>query len=279
MNRGDPPVHEVYAIRYATVERQASDNFLRRDGHDGVMPLDFFVWLIRGPGADVLVDTGFSAASALARKRSFITHPADALRAMGVAPENVAHLVLTHLHYDHAGNTGDFTGARIHLQDDEMQYATGRYMCHPGLSHFFAVEDVKTMVQHSFDGRTEFHDGDGCVLPGVTLHRIGGHTHGLQVVRVFTARGWVVLASDAAHYYGNLEERNPFPAVLDLGEMLEGYRLLDRLADSREHIVPGHDPEVMRRYRRLDMEGVEAVALHEPPSAPAAGPAGQLSRA
>lgn len=263
----DTPAYEVYAIRYATVERLAVDNFLRRDGHDGVMPLDFYVWLIRGPGVEVLVDTGFSAEAAAARNRRFITPPPDALRAMGVAPEAVSHLVLTHLHYDHAGNTRAFTGARIHLQDDEMQYATGRYMCHPGLNHFFAVEDVKTMVQHTFDGRTEFHDGDGTVLPGITLHRIGGHTHGLQVVRVFTRRGWMVLASDAAHYYRNLQERNPFPAIFNLGEMLEGYRLLDRLADSREHIVPGHDPEVMRRYRRLDIAGVEAVALHEAPCA------------
>ena len=168
------------------------------------------------------MDTGFSAESAAARNRRFITPPADALRAMGVARESIAHLVLTHLHYDHAGNTGAFTGARIHLQDDEMQYATGRYMCHPSLNQFFAVEDVKAMVQHTFDGRTQFHDGDGSVLPGVTLHRIGGHTHGLQVVRVFTQRGWVVLASDAAHYYRNMDDLNPFPAIFNVGEMPEG---------------------------------------------------------
>lgn len=261
-----PSQHQVFAIRFATVERKAVDNFLLRDGHDGVMPLDFFVWLVRGPHGDILVDTGFSEASSIARKRNFIMHPVDAIQAMGLAPADVRHIVLTHLHYDHAGNTDAFTNARIHIQEREMHYATGRYMCHHSLNHFFAVDDVKNMVEHTFAGRTEFHDGDATVVPGVTLHRIGGHTDGLQVVRVFTERGWIVLASDAAHYYDNMLEHNPFPAIFNLGEMLEGYRHIATLADSPDHVVPGHDPLVLKRYPSAGITGVEAVALHLPPT-------------
>ncbi len=261
-----PSQHQVFAIRFATVERKAVDNFLLRDGHDGVMPLDFFVWLVRGPHGDILVDTGFSEASSIARKRNFIMHPVDAIQAMGLAPADVKHIVLTHLHYDHAGNTDAFTNARIHIQEREMHYATGRYMCHHSLNHFIAVDDVKNMVEHTFAGRTEFHDGDATVVPGVTLHRIGGHTDGLQVVRVFTERGWIVLASDAAHYYDNMLEHNPFPAIFNLGEMLEGYRHIATLADSPDHVVPGHDPLVLKRYPSAGITGVEAVALHLPPT-------------
>lgn len=260
-----PSENEVYAIRYATVERKATDNFLRHDGHDGHMPLDFYVWLVRGPHGVILVDTGFSAQSASARKRKFLMSPVYALEAMGILPDEVDHVILTHLHYDHAGNTGAFNNARIHIQESEMQYATGRYMCHPSLNHFFAVEDVKTMVEHTFAGRTEFHNGDGTIVPGVTVHRIGGHTHGLQVVRVLTARGWIVLASDAAHYYENMDDQNPFPAIFNLGEMLEGYRRMAALADSRQHIIPGHDPLVCARYPHLGIAGVDIVALHVPP--------------
>lgn len=262
-----PAPCEVFAIRYATVNRQALDNFLQRDGHEGTMPLDFFVWLIRSPSGVVLVDTGFSAESSRARNRQFLVHPVQALESMGVPAQQVSHVILTHLHYDHAGNSGAFSAARIHIQEAEMHYATGRYMCHPSLNHFFAVEDVKTMVENTFAGRTVFHDGEGVVIPGVTVHRIGGHTHGLQVVRVWTARGWVVLASDAAHYYANMDERNPFPAIFNLGEMLEGYGRLSAMAESLQHIVPGHDPQVMQRYPRVDVNGVEAVKLHVPPSA------------
>ena len=263
------PTYEVYAIRYATVVRRARDNFLAarpRDAHDAEMPLDFYVWLVRGAGQCILVDTGFSAASGAQRNRQFLCPPDEALRCLGVSPQDVQHVVLTHLHYDHAGNTSLFPAARIHLQDAEMNFATGRYMCHPSLSHFFAVDDVKTLVGEVFAGRVEFHDGDGEVAPGVTVHRVGGHTHGLQVVRVHTVRGWLVLASDASHYYDNRAESNPFPAIVDLGDLLEGWRLIDRLADSPDHVIPGHDPAVRARYRRLPVQRVDIAVLHEPPT-------------
>ena len=70
----------------------------------------------------------------------------------------------------------------------------------------------------------------------------------LQVVRVMTRRGWVVLASDAAHLYANFQTVRPFPIVFHVGAMIDGYRRLRELAASADHIIPGHDPLVMRRY-------------------------------
>ena len=59
-----PPAYEIYAVKYAHHERTASQNFLGGDPHDGPMPLDYFVWLIRGNGREIVVDTGFSASMA-----------------------------------------------------------------------------------------------------------------------------------------------------------------------------------------------------------------------
>ena len=117
---------------------------------------------------------------------------------------------MTHLHYDHAGNLDRFPNAHFHLQDREMSYATGRCMCNGLLRHPFSVEHVTQMVRHVYGERVTFHSGDGEVAPGVTVHRVGGHSDGLQVVRVETARGPVVLASDAAHYYANLQRAARF---------------------------------------------------------------------
>jgi hypothetical protein len=77
---------------------------------------------------------------------------------------------------------------------------------------------------------------------------------------VHTARGWVVLASDASHYYRNMDEERPFPIVADVGAMVEGWRRVRQLADSPEHVVPGHDPEVLARYPApaTDLQGVVA---------------------
>jgi glyoxylase-like metal-dependent hydrolase (beta-lactamase superfamily II) len=76
------------------------------------------------------------------------------------------------------------------------------------------VEHVTLMVRHVFSERVTFHAGDGEVAPGVTLHRVGGHSDGLQVVRVETARGPVVLASDAFALLRNMHRSSPFPIHL-----------------------------------------------------------------
>jgi glyoxylase-like metal-dependent hydrolase (beta-lactamase superfamily II) len=104
------------------------------------------------------------------------------------------------------------------------------------------------MVRKVFEGRVIFHDGDDEIVPGVTVHRIGGHSRGLQAVRVRTRRGHVVLASDASHLYAHFETGRVFPVVDSISDVLEGYRTLHRLAESAAHIVPGHDPKVTQRY-------------------------------
>ncbi len=258
------PCYEIFALRYASVERRPQENFISPDPHDGPLSMDYFVWAIRGEGRTIVVDTGFGAGAAQKRGRNLLRPPGEALQAIGIDCATVEDVVITHLHYDHAGNLQDFPKARFHLQDAEIAYATGRLMRHDMLRHAYDVEDVVSMVRRVYAGRVVFHDGEATIAPGISLHRIGGHTQGLQVVRVPTARGFVVLASDATHYYANIRNRDPFPIVVDVAAMLEGYATVERLADSPDHVIPGHDPEVMRLYPPV--EGVDGVALHLPPA-------------
>jgi len=241
-------VYEVYAIKYAHHPRRASENFIGGDPHDGPMPLDYFVWLIRGAGREVVVDTGFSAAVAAKRGRDHLRCPSAALRLLECEASTVKDVVITHLHYDHVGNFDLFPAAALHLQDLEMRYATGRHMSEAQFGGAYDVEDVVGMVRRAYAGRVRFHDGDAELHPGLSVHLIGGHTMGLQAVRVRTRRGWVVLASDASHFYANMEQERPFPIVWSLADMVEGYRRLRALADSPTHIIPGHDPLVLERY-------------------------------
>ncbi|MEZ4622005.1 MAG: MBL fold metallo-hydrolase [Caldilineaceae bacterium] len=117
------------------------------------------------------------------------------------SPESIDATIITHLHYDHARRIGQFPNARFHLQEAEMVYATGPCMCHQVLQKPFTAEHVCTMVKRVYEGKVIFHDGDAEVAPGVTVHKIGGHSRGLQAVQVETAHGPLVLASDAAHFY------------------------------------------------------------------------------
>jgi glyoxylase-like metal-dependent hydrolase (beta-lactamase superfamily II) len=253
-------MYEIYALKYAHHVRRAGENFIGGDPHDGPMPLDYFVWLVRGAGRDLVVDTGFSAAMAAKRGREHLRCPAEGLRLLGVNAGEVQDVVISHLHYDHVGNFDLFPAATLHLQDLEMRYATGRYMGHECFRGAFEVEDVVGMVRRVYEGRVRFHEGDSGLMPGVSLHLIGGHTMGLQVVRVATRRGAVVLASDASHFYANMEEVRPFPIVWSVADMVEGYRRLRELAESPAHIIPGHDPLVMERYPAPSKE-LQGVAV------------------
>jgi len=260
--------YEVFAIKYATRNARRSDHFVGGDPHDAPMPMDYFVWLIRNNARTVVVDTGFTREVGEARKRTFLRSPAEGLALMDVKAADVKDVIITHMHYDHVGTFHDFPKAQFHLQDEEMAFATGRQMRHARFRHSIEVENVVGMVRLLFGDRVTFHRGDEELAPGISMHHIGGHTPGLQSVRVNTKRGWVVLASDATHYYEHIEKDRCFVTVYNIGDTLEGYTKLRRLAASERHIVPGHDPLVMQRYPavskaldgiavRLDVEPVQ----------------------
>lgn len=259
------PTYEIFALRYATVDRRRQENFIAHDPHDASMPMDYFVWVIRGENGTFLVDTGFNQAAADARKRQLLRCPVQFLGKLGLSATDITDVIVTHLHYDHAGNVNLLPNARIHLQEKELHFATGRHMTHPLLRHSFAADDIVEIVRGLYDDRIVFYAGDAEIAPGLQVVLVGGHTAGLQAVRVKTARGWVVLASDASHFYENIHRDSPFPIVFHVGEMLDGYKRLLSLAETADHLIPGHDPLVLQRYpSHIDPN---IVSLHEHPTA------------
>ena len=99
------------------------------------------------------MDTGFDQAMATTRGRTIVKPIVDGLRSIDVSPDAVEDVIITHLHYDHCGNHDVFPKARFHLQDTEIAYATGRYMCHETMRIPFEVDDVVAMVKKVFAGR------------------------------------------------------------------------------------------------------------------------------
>ena len=263
---------EVFAIRYGERSgRTRADSFIFDDDHAAPHAIDYFMWLLRRGAETILVDTGYDRAEGARRGRPVFVDPHEALAPFGLAPEAVETLICTHLHYDHAGGLHLFPGATIHLQAAEMAYATGPCMCHGTLRMPFTADHVCEAVRRLYAGQVTFHDGDAEVAEGVTVHRIGGHSKGLQAVRVRTEAGWLVLASDATHFYENYLTGKPFPIVADVGEMLDGFGTLRRLASAPELIVPGHDPLVRDLFPheggerwRLDRGPVRALPDYGP---------------
>lgn len=243
------PHHRILAIRYGRHDRKAAENFLAGDDHRTDMPLAYYVWVIERLGLpSIVVDCGFGQEAAERRGRTLLRSVEAGLADAGVDPAAVEDVILTHLHYDHAGCLGMFPRARFHIQDAEMAYATGRAMTHRLVRAPFDAAPVAEMVQLLFGDRVVFHDGTSDIAPGIRVHRLGGHSAGLQAVEVTTARGPVVLASDAAHLYANIVRGIPFPIVSNVAEYLDSIRRLRALVPDLSHIIPGHDPLVAASF-------------------------------
>ena len=162
---------------------------------------------------------------------------------------SVEDVIITHLHYDHAGTLGNFPRARFHIQVTEMQFTTGRWMLDDVERQAYSADHVAELVHRLFEKRVIFHHENGEIAPGVTVHRMPGHTMGMQSVRVPTRRGWVL-----------------FAICWSRDDLLVSYRKFESLADSEDHVVPGHDPLVRSLYPAAGNPlGTDAVRLDESP--------------
>src|SRR4051794_22995950 len=133
-------IYEILALKYARNDRPASQNFIGGDPHDVSMPLDYYVWVIRNEARTIVVGTGFNPASGERRARTLTTPVNVALAAVGIDGADVEHVITTHMHYDHAGNNDMFPNACFHMQESEMQFATGPCMCHHLLNHPYEAD-------------------------------------------------------------------------------------------------------------------------------------------
>lgn len=244
---------EVFAIKYSDhMQRTRSFNFIMDDHPAAPHGMDYYVWLLRNGNRNILVDTGYDAEEGARRDRPILRDPAQALEPFGISAADIDTVIITHLHYDHAGGLDRYPAAKFHLQAAEMAYATGPCMCHGTLQLPFTADHVCQMVRHVYSGRVIFHDGSAEVAPGVTVHAVGGHSRGLQVVQVMTETGPLCLASDASHYYENFLKGKPFPIVVDLENMLSGFSKIVELGGGPDRVIPGHDPLVFEHFPSID---------------------------
>ncbi|MGQ4810382.1 N-acyl homoserine lactonase [Candidatus Entotheonellaceae bacterium PAL068K] len=242
--------YTIYAVQYAHRKTTSTEVFYG-DYHDTPMAMDYFVWAITNDQHTVVVDLGFTEEVGTCRGRQFLRCPSKGLAEIGIDCASVTHVILSHFHYDHVGNYALFPHATFYVQDDEMRFCTGRYASYPAFRHSFEVDDVVALVRYNFDGRVAFVDGDQDILPGISVHKVGGHTAGMQIISVETKEGRAVVASDASHYYHNIEKNVPFMVLHDIPGMYRAFERIRELADKPELIIPGHDPLVQDRLHRV----------------------------
>jgi glyoxylase-like metal-dependent hydrolase (beta-lactamase superfamily II) len=140
-------------------------------------------------------------------------------------------------------------------------------MCNATLRRPYDAEHVCDFVHLVYADRVVYFDDRVEVAPGLFAHHVGGHTPGLSMVEVPTARGTVVVASDAMHFYDNAKLGMPYPVLVDLPDYFAAIKQAYSLAASPDHVIPGHDPVVMDIYPPVSTELADlAVRLDVDPT-------------
>jgi glyoxylase-like metal-dependent hydrolase (beta-lactamase superfamily II) len=246
------PSYEVYAVRFAGYHGYplaalvaGADTTRRQD-------LAFIVWLMKGPnGRNVLLDAGFYR-DQVQRGWSLtdFEKPSTAVATLGVRPEDVTDVIISHVHWDHLDGADLFPNAHVWIQRDEYRHYVGANG--QPLDRGIDTVDADMLARLYRAGRVTLVDGDAReIIPGITVYTGGRHTFASQYVGVETAAGTVVLASDNAYLYMNLATHTPIGATFSPGDTTMNRKALERMgriATSPRLIVPGHDPDIFIRF-------------------------------
>ena len=241
--------YEVYAVRYGTIERFPAAALIAGADTARKQDLALMVWLARLPGGrNVLMDAGFYRDKFVARwKPVNYVRPSMALARVGMQPEDVTDIIISHVHWDHVDGADLFPRARIWIQREEYEH----YVDSLGRPRAAGIDslDAAMLATLARAGRVELIAGDSVeILPGIRVFTGGKHTFASQYATVETAAGAVLLASDNAYLYENIERHRPIAQTLDSLSNLRAQERMGRLAHSPSLIVPGHDPAVFVRF-------------------------------
>lgn len=247
------PVYEVYAIRYAVLPNFPVAGLVK--GADPARKLDIamMVWLIKGNGRNILVDSGFYRDQFFKQwdVKDFVK-PSEAVIQAGVKPEEITDVIITHMHWDHADGMDLFPKAKIWIQKDEYNYYTGEAWQQPRTHGGIDPDDVMAIVKLNTEARVGLVNGDAQeIIPGITCYTGGKHTWQSQYVSVDSRAGKIVLASDNMYLYENLDKHLPIAATLDADSNLRAQDRMKQIAANPRFIVPGHDPAVFEKFPKI----------------------------
>jgi glyoxylase-like metal-dependent hydrolase (beta-lactamase superfamily II) len=242
------PQYQVHAVRFATLQKFRKSSLIRGAPATDSLDIAMMVWVVRGGGRTILVDAGFYRDKFMRQwKPAEYLKPSEAIAQVGLKPEDVTDIVISHIHWDHADGADLFPKAKVWLQKEEYEF----YVTDSGTVKAGAIDVEVAKMFHTLKqaGRVQLIPGDAQqIFPGVSVYTGGKHTFASEYVGVNTRSGTVVLASDNAYLYENIEKRRPINQTLDSLSNLAAQERMLKLAASPKFIVPGHDMQVYWRF-------------------------------
>ena len=249
--RGDVDKYEVYAVRFATIANFRVASLVAGADPARRMDIAMMIWVLKGiDGRVAIVDSGFHREQYFRQfaVKDYIK-PSDAIAPLGLKPESVTDLIVSHMHWDHAGGIDLFPSARVWIQKDEYDYYTGDAWQLPNTHGGIDPDDVQAIVKRNIAGKVSFVRGDDeTTISGLSFNVGGKHTWASQYVGVQTPKSTVVIASDNMYLYENLDAHKPIAQTLDAVSNLRAQDRMRSLASEPRFVIPGHDAAVFERF-------------------------------
>lgn len=246
------PVYEIYAFQYATHLGVPKSIFVYGAGLDGALlkNVAYSYWVIIGGGRRILFDTGFSSADIAKPGLVNFRSPKELLPAISIEPEGITDIVLSHMHWDHAGNVAAFPGAeKIWIQREEFEFTAGRGLQSALTFPYLRLPDVIEVLTANAAGRVELLEGEVGLFPGIDLYVVPrGHSYASQFMVVNTKSGKVVMAADSASTWENIETNMPGTIGIDLLQAADGIKRIKTFVKDSKDIIPGHESGVYSVY-------------------------------
>lgn len=243
------PEYEIYALKYAGPFTSSGAFLMWRKDWDKQVQRNYYFWCVRGEKETVIVDAGVSPALAREKNLAGYVSPAEVLSRIGIKAEEIRHLIITHLHWDHSSGVDLFPKATFYIQDAEYSFALKNPVANR--LPFRQSSDQKSkayLASLEGTGRLVLLNGDREILPGIECLLAPGHTVALQAAAVQTSKGTAIVGSDCGHTFRNYQEDWPSCLIVDLVGWMGSYEKLRKKASSPDLLFPGHDRLMSENY-------------------------------
>jgi glyoxylase-like metal-dependent hydrolase (beta-lactamase superfamily II) len=251
---GPGAIYEVFALKYAGPFTRKLAATIYFTGWTEDVQINYYIWAIRAKdGETTLVDTGLG--SKLGPKFEGFVPAHQVAARLGIKPEQVTRVVLTHMHFDHVGGMEDFPNvypdAKFYVQEKEFEFWVNSPLSkRPPLKRSRYDAGVQAVAELAKTKRLVIINGDHLIGPEMELLLLPGHSPGLQGVLIPTVKGQTVVGSDCAHLFRSYKEDNPSPIITDLPGWMLSYDKL-RAKAPLENLFPGHDTLMLTGFPKV----------------------------